>query len=138
MKKWLLWFDLPLFLACAAAIALYSWAWDARHVIGMGVGLLGISLWMTARLQLGSSFSVRPEARALVTRGLYSKFRNPIYFFGGVAYAGLVIAWGRVIPLIVFFLVYPLYQYVRTRKEDAVLERAFGEEYRRYKAQTWL
>jgi hypothetical protein len=35
--KWLLWFDLPLLLGFAAAIGLYGWAWDARHVIGMAM-----------------------------------------------------------------------------------------------------
>ena len=136
--KWLLWFDLPVLLGFATAIVLYAWAWDARHVIGMGMAAVGFSLWLTARLQLGKSFSVRPQARALVTTGLYSKFRNPIYTFGGVAYGGLVLAWGKVVPLIVFLLVYPTYQFMRARKESAVLEKAFGDEYHRYKARTWL
>jgi phospholipid methyltransferase len=101
--KWLLWFDLPALLGFAAAIVLYSWAWDARHVIGMAIAAIGFLLWFAARLQLGESFAVLPKARALVTTGLYSKFRNPIYLFGGLAYGGLIIAWGKVIPLIVFF-----------------------------------
>jgi protein-S-isoprenylcysteine O-methyltransferase Ste14 len=61
---------------------------------------VGFALWLTARIQLGKSFSVRARARALVTTGLYSKFRHPIYLFGGVAYAGLLIAWGKLIPLV--------------------------------------
>ncbi len=136
--KWLLWFDLPLLLGFGAAIVVYGWAWDARHVIGVAMAAIGTALWFTARLQLGKSFAVRPKAQALVTTGLYSKFRNPIYLFGGVAYAGLLIAWGKVIPLIVFFLLYPTYQSMRARKEAEVLEKAFGDEYRRYKASTWL
>jgi protein-S-isoprenylcysteine O-methyltransferase Ste14 len=136
--KWLAWIDLPVFLGCTAAVAVFAWAWDARHVIGMGLAAAGFFLWLAARLQLGKSFSVRPEARALVTTGLYSKFRNPVYFFGGVAYLGLFIAWGKVIPLIVFLLLYPAWQASRARKESAVLEKAFGDEYRRYKARTWL
>jgi protein-S-isoprenylcysteine O-methyltransferase Ste14 len=55
-----------------------------------------------------------------------------------LAYAGLFIAWGKVIPLIVFFLLYPSYQFLRARKEAEALEKAFGNEYRRYKASTWL
>ena len=136
--KWLAWVDIPSFLIGAAAVARYAWAWDARHAIGMGLGAIGFTLWMTARLQLGKSFSVRPEARALVTTGLYSKFRNPIYLFGGVAYVGVIVAWGKAVPLIVFLLTYPAWQFMRARKENAVLEKAFGDEYRRYKARTWL
>jgi protein-S-isoprenylcysteine O-methyltransferase Ste14 len=136
--KWLVWFDLPVLLGFAAAIVLYGWASDARHVIGMVVAAIGFAFWLTARLQLGKSFAILAKAQALVTTGLYSKFRNPIYVFGGVAYAGLLIAWGRVIPLIVFFLLYPSYQFLRARKEAQVLENTFGDEYRRYKASTWL
>ena len=136
--KWLLWFYLPMLLGIAAAIVLNAWAWDAWHVIGMAMFAIGISLWFTARLQLGKSFAIRPKAHALVTTGLYSRFRNPIYLFGGLAYGGLFIAWGKVIPLTVFFLLYPAYQFLRAKKEAEVLEKAFGDEYRRYKASTWL
>jgi protein-S-isoprenylcysteine O-methyltransferase Ste14 len=136
--EWLRWFDLPILLGFAAAIVLYDWAWDARHVIGMAMAATGFPLWFTARLQLGKSFAVLPKAQALVTTGLYSKFRNPIYLFGGLAYAGLFIAWGKVIPLIVFFLLFPSYQFLRGRKEAEVLENKFGDQYRRYRASTWL
>jgi protein-S-isoprenylcysteine O-methyltransferase Ste14 len=71
-------------------------------------------------------------------RKLYAKFRNPIYLFGGLAYGGLFIAWGRVIPLVFFLLFYPVWQYLRIRKEAEALEKAFGDEYRQYKARTWL
>ena len=92
----------------------------------------------TARFPAEGSAGARPEARALITTGLYSNFRNPIYTFGGVAYLGPSIAWRSVIPLVLFCIVYPLYQSMRARRESTVLEKAFGEEYRRYKANTWM
>ena len=49
-------------------------------------------LLFTARWQLGKSFSVTPQARELVTRGLYSKIRNPIYVFSSLFVAGVLIA----------------------------------------------
>jgi protein-S-isoprenylcysteine O-methyltransferase Ste14 len=103
----------------------------------MAVALAGFILWTTARLQLGKSFTPRAEARALVTHGLYSKFRHPVYLFACVAYLGVFAAmrWG--ILLVCFLIMYST-QLLRIRKEDAVLEQAFGEEYRRYKAGTWL
>lgn len=136
--KWLLWFDLPLILGFGAAVVKYAWAWDVRHVLGMALAAIGTALWFAARLQLGTSFAILPKAKALVTTGLYSKFRNPVYLFGGVAYAGLFIAWGEAGPLIAFLVMYPPYQYLRARREAQVLEKAFGDEYRRYKASTWL
>jgi protein-S-isoprenylcysteine O-methyltransferase Ste14 len=110
---------------------------SARFYAGMAVGVVGLALWALARIQLGKSFSVTAQARALVTTGLYSKIRNPIYFFGAVGQFGLLIAWGKWILLICFLAMFPL-QLLRARKESKVLEAAFEDEYRRYRAQTWF
>jgi protein-S-isoprenylcysteine O-methyltransferase Ste14 len=87
---------------------------------------------------LGKSFTVTAQARKLVTTGLYSKIRNPIYFFGGVAFLGVFIAWGNPYALGGVAVLYSAMQLSRARKESAVLEEAFGEDYRRYKANTWF
>ena len=55
---------------------------------GAVIGLPSLALLVLARLELGSSFSVRPKAQTLVTHGLYSRIRNPIYVFGGLVFAG--------------------------------------------------
>ncbi|MGD1104436.1 MAG: isoprenylcysteine carboxylmethyltransferase family protein [Terriglobia bacterium] len=137
MTKILFWMDLPLILGFGAFIVAQR-QWNFRYLVGLGLALGGFTLWGLARIQLGKSFSVRAEARALVTTGLYSRFRHPVYLFGGLTYAGLFLAWGKLIPGLCFALIYPTYQTLRSKKEDAVLEQAFGEEYRRYRAGTWL
>jgi protein-S-isoprenylcysteine O-methyltransferase Ste14 len=109
----------------------------ARFWIGMAVAAIGISLWALARVQLGSSFSVSAQARRLVTTGLYSKFRNPIYLFGGIGYIGLFIALGSWIALAAFVAFYS-FQIPRVKREEKVLEAAFGDEYVRYRASTWF
>ena len=48
---------------------------------------------LTARYQLGDSFSVSPQARRLVTHGVYSRIRNPLYVFSTLMILGLVIAY---------------------------------------------
>jgi len=48
------------------------------------------------------------------------------------------IAWGNPYALIGVIVLYFAMQAVRAKKESAVLEEAFGDEYRRYKAQTWF
>jgi protein-S-isoprenylcysteine O-methyltransferase Ste14 len=133
----LYWIDLVIFPAFGAFV-LSEWQWNVRYFIGIGMAAVGFALWLTARIQIGQSFSIRARARRLVTTGLYSKFRHPIYLFGGVAYSGLFIAWGKLVPLLCFVLIYPIYQILRLRKEERVLEEAFGEEYRQHKARTWL
>src|SRR6266478_3162968 len=55
--------------------------WSAARWTGLGIALPAAVLLFVARWQLGRSFSVTPQARQLVTHGLYSKIRNPIYVF---------------------------------------------------------
>jgi len=120
----------------AAVIARHDYS--LRFFIGMAVATFGIALWGVARVQLGSSFAVTAQAKKLVTTGLYSRIRNPVYFFGGIGYLGLFIAWGNWLALVIFVLVFVSYQIPRAKKEQRVLEQAFGDEYRRYRAGTWF
>lgn len=72
------------------------------------MAVVGFALWMVAQVQLGKSFSVGTQAKTLVTTGLYSKFRHPIYLFGKLAFGGLFIAWGKLIGFLYFVLVCPV------------------------------
>jgi len=104
-----------------------------------GAGLAGVSVAMlaVARLQLGASFSVKAKASKLVTTGLYSKIRNPIYVFGALFLVGIAIVLENWVLLAILVVLAPL-QIVRAKKEEAVLHEAFGEEYDQYKAATWF
>jgi protein-S-isoprenylcysteine O-methyltransferase Ste14 len=111
--------------------------WSPRKVIGAVIAGLSFPLLLLARWQLGASFSVKAKARALVTSGIYSKVRNPIYFFSGLLLVGLSLflsIWG---PLVVAVVLIPLQAY-RARKEERVLAAAFGEKYQIYKRGTWF
>jgi protein-S-isoprenylcysteine O-methyltransferase Ste14 len=112
-------------------------AWMLMQIIGLSLLTIGFVLWTIARFQLGKSLAVTAQARKLVTNGLYSKVRNPIYVFGSCTIAGLLLTIGRPIGLLVFAALIPL-QIWRTRKESSVLESAFGDEYRKYRASTWF
>ena len=136
VKKALSWTDGAFFLSFWAFIAFHA-HWNLRAWIGVAVAATGFALWVTARLQLGRSFSLGAKAGTLVTTGLYARVRHPTYLFGFLAYAGVLLIWGRWIPAFCFLLIYSV-EVVRFRKEERVLEHAFGEEYRRYKACTWL
>jgi protein-S-isoprenylcysteine O-methyltransferase Ste14 len=134
--KLLYWVDVAFYL-CFGAFVVFQYQQASRFYAGIGIAVVGFTLWVLARVQLGKSFAIRAEARALVTTGLYSKIRHPIYFFAGVAFLGLFVAWGKLFPLIGFLAVYST-QLVRILREEKVLEDAFGEEYRRYKRSTWF
>ncbi|HYM79229.1 MAG TPA: isoprenylcysteine carboxylmethyltransferase family protein [Candidatus Dormibacteraeota bacterium] len=111
--------------------------WTAIRIAGLCLMVAGFVLWTVARFQLGASFAVTAQARQLVTKGLYSKIRNPIYVFGSCVIAGAILLFGRPAYLLIFVVIIPL-QLWRAGKESAVLEAAFGEEYRKYRAGTWF
>ncbi len=135
--NWLRFIDVGVFLLLVAMIG-SRWRSDLHHVIGAAIFVPSFCLWMLARRQIGSSFAVRAEAKKLVTHGLYSKIRNPIYVFGGVAFFGVFVAMHQYIVGAIFLIVSSIGQYFRAKREEQVLTEAFGDEYRSYKAKTWF
>jgi protein-S-isoprenylcysteine O-methyltransferase Ste14 len=114
-----------------------SGPWSATRSIGTVLVFVGLSFIGIARYQLGRSFSVKAEAHKLVTTGLYSKIRNPIYVFGMVMITGMILILGR--PEGWFVLAAAIVaQTIRARREARVLEAAFGDEYREYRRKTWF
>ena len=105
--------------------------------IGLLLGLMGLAGVILARYTLGRSFSIVPKATALVTSGIYSRIRNPIYISGMICVLGLVLMVGRFRLLAIFLVLIPM-QIIRARREAAVLEATFGEAYREYRKQTWF
>jgi len=134
--KWLRLLDLSAYVIFAV-IAYTRWHNDLHHWVGAAISIPNLFLWMLARHQLGDSFAVRAQASKLVTHGLYSRIRNPIYIFGALAFLGEFLALGWYIGSAIFVLM-NLTQYFRIRREEKVLSEAFGDEYRTYKASTWF
>ncbi len=111
--------------------------WNTQRYVGTALAVVGISGIAIARYQLGRSFSIKAEAHQLVTRGLYSKIRNPIYVFGTVLIAGFFLVVQRPALWILLGVVI-VGQMVRARREARVLEAAFGDDYRAYRRKTWF
>jgi protein-S-isoprenylcysteine O-methyltransferase Ste14 len=118
---------------------LITWSspWNTQRYIGTVLAAVGVCFIGVARFQLGKSFSVRPEAHELVTTGLYSKMRNPIYVFGMVMITGLILVLQRPALWLVLAAVV-VGQTIRARREARVLEAAFGDAYREYRRKTWF
>jgi protein-S-isoprenylcysteine O-methyltransferase Ste14 len=111
--------------------------WTPMRLAGLLLMIPALILLTLSRIQLGNSFSLVPQATQLVTRGIYSRIRNPIYFFGTFVAAGLFLFIERphLLLLIVPMLIL---QITRARAEARVLEEHFGDQYRQYKAHTWF
>jgi protein-S-isoprenylcysteine O-methyltransferase Ste14 len=128
-------------LATVLLVAVGWWVrggpWRPSRIVGAAMLLVAFGLGSAARYQLGSAFSLTAKAQRLVTTGLYARIRNPIYVFATLALAGFALLVGSWWPVVAIAVLTPV-QMMRARKESAVLEAAFGEEYRRYRKRTWF
>jgi protein-S-isoprenylcysteine O-methyltransferase Ste14 len=129
-------------LVAAAVVAALTFAATSmdqtpRIALGIVIGIPSFVLMIASRRQLGTSFSVMPEARALVTTGLYARVLNPMYVFLDLFLAAVIIglgwpmllwAWGCLVVV----------QTVQGHKEANVLAAAFGSDYEKYRRRTWF
>lgn len=124
------------------AVGLFTWfawgqPWTPWHIAGLAVAIPSLVLFVVARLQLGSAFSVQAKATSLVTTGIYARIRNPIYVFGALMIGGVILWAHRPWWLLAFAVLIPL-QIYRAGKEEQVLTEKFGDAYLEYKRKTWF
>ena len=111
--------------------------WTSWQIAGLAIFLPAFVLFVLARIELGRAFSIKAKATTLVTTGLYSRIRNPIYVFGGLMSLGIFVFVHRPWLLLIWVPLVPA-QLIRVRKEERVLEAKFGDAYRDYKRRTWF
>lgn len=109
--------------------------------LGGGVVLaIGLVLLYRSHRDLGKSWSITLEVRdrqQLVTRGVYSRVRHPMYLAlltHGVGQALYLPNW---IAGPAFLAAVVLLVAARLRAEERMMEETFGEAYRAYRASTW-
>jgi len=134
-KVWI-WGDIAFYLAVLIA-AMVLRPRTRVQVAAIAVAAVAFPLWIAARVQLGSAISLWPEARTLVTSGLYSRIRHPVYLFGTVASLAALLAL-QIWPVFAIGVALVPLTLFRARREQQVMEAAFGERYRRYKEETWF
>ncbi|HYL63252.1 MAG TPA: methyltransferase, partial [Candidatus Methylomirabilis sp.] len=91
--------------------------WTAWRIAGLAIAAPAFLLFVAARIELGGAFSLQAKATTLVTTGVYSRIRNPIYVFGAIFILGFIIWMGRPWLLLIFAVLIPL-QVARSRKEE--------------------
>lgn len=90
-----------------------------------------------ARVQLGKAFAFTPQAKGLVTKGLYSRVKHPMYIFVDIAICGVALAaqhWWVLLPLLILVPA----QIRNSRKERELLLAKFGDAYVEYERKTWF
>ena len=111
--------------------------YDLETISGIVLIIPSLICIITARFQLGGSFAITPQAKELVTHGLYSKIRNPIYVFGQILILGIILCVRIHLYLVPWALLLVM-QIFRAKKEGQVLEEKFGDVYSEYKKKTWF
>jgi protein-S-isoprenylcysteine O-methyltransferase Ste14 len=131
--------SLALLVVALPVLVMNFWGppWTIQRIAGLAIAIPSFLLLALARIQLGRAFSVRAKASTLVTTGLYSRIRNPIYVFASLTVAGFMLWANMPWLLLLFVFVLPLQVY-RSRKESQVLAEKFGSSYLDYKRQTWF
>ena len=123
----------------ARSTSAYSVAWPARAALALGlvvaamlVGVSGVRAFNRARTTVNPLGPA--EATCLVTDGIYSRTRNPMY----LALALALVAWGCWLASLPALLVVPAFVAYLTRyqilPEERALEAAFGEAFHAYRA----
>ena len=108
-----------------------SISWDS---LSTALLLTGNILAIVTVVALGRSLSVMPEARKLVTEGLYRRIRHPLYFAEEIAIIGVYLQF-RSWQATIIVIVHLYFQIRRMTWEEQILGRAFPE-YGEYKLVT--
>jgi protein-S-isoprenylcysteine O-methyltransferase Ste14 len=105
-----------------------------QTLIGTSLVVLGTAFSIIAVGTLGRSFSIMAEARRLVTRGVYSIVRHPLYLAEEIAVLGIVVQVFS-LPAVLLLTLHVAIQIRRMENEETVLKNAFPE-YETYMVQT--
>src|ERR1700678_1642383 len=94
-------------VSCILLRDLWSLRTNQMHIetcVGRALAVISFALVVLSRLQLGKSFAINPKANDLVTHGLYSRLRHPMYLFVDLIVCGIALAVHRwyVLLLLIF------------------------------------
>jgi protein-S-isoprenylcysteine O-methyltransferase Ste14 len=125
-----------------APFALPETVW-VRWIAGGGLIFLGIAVfaagvWNFSRA--GTPVPGNRPVRALVATGVHGLSRNPIYVGMFLLYTGISLAARSPWVLILVLPIAVIMRYAVVAREEAYLERRFGDAYRDYKVRVrrWL
>lgn len=108
--------------------------------IGGALYLAGLAGTLWSQLAMGASWRIgvdEQERTALITRGPYGVVRNPIFTFMVLGLAGLAMLTPNALAIASLAVLVAAVEIQVKAVEEPYLERAHGDDYRRYRAGTW-
>jgi tetrahydromethanopterin S-methyltransferase subunit A len=122
------------FLRVGEFVSLPSAFWAGAVLLG-----LVVCLFWRAHADLGLNWSINIQMReghSLVTGGIYSRLRHPMYAALLLSAIALVPVLHNWIVSLIMLLIAGLFVTVRASEEERFLSRAFGDGYREYATRT--
>jgi protein-S-isoprenylcysteine O-methyltransferase Ste14 len=110
---------------------------SARYTLAaVLIGLAGFVSFAAIRCFRRAGTHVEPwkPSTALVTEGIFTRTRNPMYIGLGLLLAGLGLALSSDWTLLFLIAFALIIHFGVVRREERYLERKFGDAYRRYRA----
>ncbi|MEM1379798.1 MAG: isoprenylcysteine carboxylmethyltransferase family protein [Pseudomonadota bacterium] len=110
----------------------------ALGLVGLGFAVVALGLFRKARTTFHPE--VPSKATALVTDGIYSVTRNPMYVGMALILSGIAVWSGSIIAVLLVLVFIGILTAVQIVPEERALERLFGNEYLIYKHRVprWL
>jgi len=98
---------------------------------------LGPALVTAAYLSMSGHDAVCREQRGtkVVSNGAFRYLRHPLYSACLLFYLGLAVSTASIFSLVLSVVIFIFYNYIATY-EERLLDKKFGEEYRKYKRRT--
>ncbi len=147
------WIDTPPVWLCAALVLAWylgglsslglstAGAWTGFAgglLVGAGIVIFLLAAWELYRHR--TTILPKSEASALVTTGIFSRSRNPIYLADALLLAGLVLKWEAVLalPLVPCFIWLIEQRFILPEEEH--LRRRFRADFAAYRVKTrrWI
>ncbi len=100
----------------------------------IAVSFLFFGLVLRAFSKSKTSIDHRKPTTEIITTGPFAYSRNPVYLSMTMLFIGVAVTVDRLWFLVMAVPAAVLIHYVVILREEAFLKRAFGDEYRRYKA----
>ncbi|RME54841.1 isoprenylcysteine carboxylmethyltransferase family protein [Candidatus Woesearchaeota archaeon] len=112
-------------------ILFYNFILDIKHITGLLLSLLGLSIWWVAKFTIGPNWGLcygKPRLKKFVIHGIYSKLSHPIYFGVMLSFTGISIMLGN-IYFTIFTIATIVFLIFRIKQENKHLKKKLGKAY---------
>jgi len=131
----------PLSVSLISLILIFNYySISLNYFSGLLFASTGNIIWWLGKLRLGDAFYdvlEKPNAKRLITTGVYSKIRHPIYL-GMIL---VTIGWALLFNFSIMYLLtvgFVVFLLIKMHIEDKFLSRKFRQKWQNYRKNSWF